>query len=100
MQVKYVVEFAKMLEVYRVDMLTHQICCPEVDSSYAEPTEMLNSDHDEETHESGGAYIVRIPCGCKEKYIEKELLWPYIPEFVDGRLGHILNKFLMVFSPM
>ena len=47
-----------MLEVYRVDLLTRQICCPEVDSSYAEPTEMLNSDHDEEIHESGGAYIV------------------------------------------
>ena len=51
MQVKYVVDFAKvfakMLEVYRVDLLTHQICCPEVDSSYADPTEMLNSNHDE-----------------------------------------------------
>ena len=95
MQVKYVVEFAKVLEkmpeVYRVDLLTRQIYCPEVDSSYAKPTEMLNSDHDEEIHESGGAYIVRIPCVCKKKYIEKELLWPYIPEFVDGALGHILN---------
>ena len=62
MQVKYVVEFtkvlAKMPEVYRVDRLTRQICCPEVDSSYADPTEMLNSDHDEEIHESRGAYIV------------------------------------------
>ena len=50
MQVKYVVEFAKVLaiilEVYRVDLLTHQICFPEVDSRYAEPTEMLNSNHD------------------------------------------------------
>ena len=61
---------------------------------------MLNSNHDEEIHESGGAYIVRIPCGCKEKYIEKELLWPYIPEFVDGALGHILNIFLLFFLPM
>ena len=62
MQVKYVVEFAKVLakmpEVYRVDLLTHHICCPEVDSNYAEPIEMLNSYHDEEIHESGGAYIV------------------------------------------
>ena len=75
MQVKYVVEFAKALakmpEVYRVDLLTRQIYCLEVDSSYVERTEMLNSDHDEEIHESGGAYIVQIPCGCKEKYIEK-----------------------------
>lgn len=94
-QVKYVVEFAKALakmpEVYRVDLLTRQICSPEVDSSYGEPTEMLTSDQDEDILESGGAYIVRIPCGCKEKYIEKELLWPHIPEFVDGALGHILN---------
>ena len=62
MQVKYVVEFAKVLakmsEVYRVELLTRQIRCPEVDSSYADPNEMLNSDHDEEIHESGGAYIV------------------------------------------
>ena len=75
MQVKYVVEFAKALakmpEVYRLDLLTRQIYCLEVDSSYAEPTKMLNSDHDEEFHESGGAYIVQIPCGFKEKYIEK-----------------------------
>ena len=42
-----------------------------MDSSYAEPTEMLNFDHDEEIHEIRGAYIVQIPCGCKEKYIEK-----------------------------
>lgn len=94
-QVKYVVEFAKALakmpEVYRVDLLTRQICSPDLDSSYGEPTEMLTSDQDDDILESGGAYIVRIPCGCKEKYIEKELLWPYIPEFVDGALGHILN---------
>ena len=104
MQVKYVVEFTKALakipEVYRVDLLTRQICFPEVDSSYAQPTEMLKSDHDEEIHESGGAYIVQIPRGCKEKYIEKELLCPYISEFVDGALGHILNIFLLLFLPM
>ncbi|KAH9317301.1 hypothetical protein KI387_019070, partial [Taxus chinensis] len=93
--VKYVVEFAKALaqmpEVYRVDLLTRQICSPEIDSSYGEPTEMLTSDLDEEIGEAGGAYLVRIPCGDKEKYYEKEHLWPYIPEFVDGALGHILN---------
>ena len=25
------------------------------------------------------------------RYIPKESLWPYIPEFVDGALGHIVN---------
>jgi sucrose-phosphate synthase len=67
--VKYVVEFARALalmpEVYRVDLLTRQICDPEVDWSYGEPTEMLSTgmNYDDEGGESSGAYIVRIPCG-------------------------------------
>jgi hypothetical protein len=54
-----------MPEVYRVDLLTRQICDPEVDWSYGEPTEMLSSgtNYDGEGGESSGAYIVRIPCG-------------------------------------
>lgn len=48
-------------------------------------------DGDEEVGQSGGAYIIRIPCGPKEKYLRKELLWPYIQEFVDGALSHILD---------
>ncbi|KAL2636358.1 hypothetical protein R1flu_007837 [Riccia fluitans] len=97
-QVKYVVELARALalmpEVYRVDLLTRQICDPSVDYEYGEPTEMLTAgsyDEDSEAGESSGAYIVRIPCGPREKYIRKELLWPYIQEFVDGALAHILN---------
>ncbi|MCO5548382.1 hypothetical protein L7F22_001839 [Adiantum nelumboides] len=97
-QVKYVVEFARALaklpEVYRVDLLTRQICSSEVDSIYGEPTEMLSDgsyDDNEEVGQSGGAYIIRIPCGPKEKYLNKELLWPYIQEFVDGALSHILD---------
>uniref|UniRef100_A0A2P2JFT1 Putative sucrose-phosphate synthase 4 n=1 Tax=Rhizophora mucronata TaxID=61149 RepID=A0A2P2JFT1_RHIMU len=39
---------------------------------------------------SCGAYIIRIPCGFCDKYIPKESLWPYIPEFVDGALNHIV----------
>lgn len=27
----------------------------------------------------------------RDQYIRKELLWPYIQEFVDGALSHILN---------
>lgn len=97
-QVKYVVEFARALAnlpaVYRVDLLTRQICSTEVDWSYGEPTEMLTGgsyDDEEEVGQSGGAYIVRIPCGPRDKYLRKELLWPYIQEFVDGALNHILN---------
>jgi sucrose-phosphate synthase len=69
--VKYVVELARALammpEVYRVDLLTRQICSPDVDWSYGEPTEMLSmesyEDAEDEVGESSGAYIVRIPCG-------------------------------------
>ncbi|XP_058112059.1 probable sucrose-phosphate synthase 1 isoform X2 [Magnolia sinica] len=98
-QVKYVVELARALGampgVYRVDLLTRQISAPEVDWSYGEPQEMLTPRSSEnfmlETGESSGAYIVRIPFGPKDKYIPKELLWPHIPEFVDGALNHIIQ---------
>ncbi|XP_057459551.1 probable sucrose-phosphate synthase 1 [Actinidia eriantha] len=98
-QVKYVVELARALGsmpgVYRVDLLTRQVSSPEVDWSYGEPTEMLpprNSDVlMDEMGESSGAYIIRIPFGPRDKYVPKELLWPHIPEFVDGALNHIIQ---------
>ncbi|KAJ6408102.1 hypothetical protein OIU84_011413 [Salix udensis] len=98
-QVKYVVELARALGsmpgVYRVDLFTRQVSAPDVDWSYGEPTEMLtlrdSEDFLEEMGESSGAYIVRIPFGPKDKYIPKELLWPHIPEFVDGALSHIIQ---------
>ncbi|KAL0842930.1 hypothetical protein Bca101_016175 [Brassica carinata] len=98
-QVKYVVELARALGsmpgVYRVDLLTRQVSAPGVDSSYSEPTEMLNpldTDNTEQEHgESSGAYIVRIPFGPKDKYVPKELLWPHIPEFVDRALSYIMK---------
>ncbi|KAJ4829474.1 sporulation-specific protein 4 [Turnera subulata] len=92
-QVKYVVELARALAntkgIYRVDLLTRQIASPEVDSSYGEPIEMLSCPS--EDSDSCGAYIIRIPCGPRNKYIPKESLWPWIPEFVDGALNHIVN---------
>lgn len=98
-QVKYVVELARALSmmpgVYRVDLFTRQISSPDVDWSYGEPTEMLTSgSYDTEGNDAGesaGAYIIRIPCGPRDKYLRKELLWPYIQEFVDGALVHVLN---------
>jgi len=97
--VKYVVELARALSmmpgVYRVDLFTRQISSPDVDWSYGEPTEMLTSgSYDTEGNDAGesaGAYIIRIPCGPRDKYLRKELLWPYIQEFVDGALVHVLN---------
>ncbi|KAL2499384.1 putative sucrose-phosphate synthase 4 [Abeliophyllum distichum] len=92
-QVKYVVELARALAnmkgIHRVDLLTRQITSPEVDSSYGEPIEMLSCPSD--GFGSCGAYIIRIPCGPCDKYIPKESLWPYVPEFIDGALGHIVN---------
>ncbi|KAJ6912889.1 hypothetical protein NC651_015376 [Populus alba x Populus x berolinensis] len=98
-QVKYVVELARALGsmpgVYRVDLFTRQVSAPDVDWSYGEPTEMLtlrnSEDFMDEMGESSGAYIVRIPFGPKDKYVPKELLWPHIPEFVDGALCHIIQ---------
>jgi sucrose-phosphate synthase len=94
--VKYVVELARALAmmpgVYRVDLFTRQVSSHDVDWSYGEPTEMLTSgSHDADGGESAGAYIVRIPCGPSNKYLKKEALWPYLQEFVDGALAHILN---------
>ncbi|KAL0358527.1 UNVERIFIED_CONTAM: putative sucrose-phosphate synthase 2 [Sesamum angustifolium] len=91
-QIKYVVELAralaKMPGVYRVDLFTRQVSSPEVDWSYGEPTEMLSTGADDaDLGESSGAYIVVRG----EPYLRKELLWPYIQEFVDGALAHILN---------
>ncbi|GAB2216140.1 hypothetical protein Droror1_Dr00023908 [Drosera rotundifolia] len=98
-QVKYVVELARALGsmpgVYRVDLLTRQVSAPDVDWSYGEPSEMLTPTDSnifkDEMAESSGAYIVRIPFGPKDEYIPKEQLWPYIPEFVDGALNHIVQ---------
>lgn len=101
-QIKYVVEVAKALAkmpgVYRVDLFTRQVSSPEVDWSYGEPAEMLNTGGPEdgdgdggEMGESSGAYIIRIPFGPRDKYQRKELLWPHVQEFVDGALAHILN---------
>ncbi|XP_050254310.1 sucrose-phosphate synthase 4 [Quercus robur] len=92
-QVKYVVELARALAntkgVHRVDLLTRQITSPDVDFSYGEPIEMISCPSDGSG--SCGAYIIRLPCGPRDKYIPKESLWPYIPEFVDGALNHVVN---------
>ncbi|KAK1646408.1 hypothetical protein QYE76_064213 [Lolium multiflorum] len=98
-QVKYVVELARALAatagVHRVDLLTRQISCPDVDWTYGEPVEMLerlssaDADDDDGEQSGGGAYIVRLPCGPRDQYIPKEELWPHIPEFVDRALSHV-----------
>ncbi|RCV37695.1 hypothetical protein SETIT_8G083400v2 [Setaria italica] len=97
-QVKYVVELARALAatagVHRVDLLTRQISCPDVDWTYGEPVEMITRHSDADADDGsgdGGAYIVRLPCGPRDKYLPKESLWPHIPEFVDRALAHVTN---------
>ncbi|MCB1195805.1 HAD-IIB family hydrolase [bacterium] len=83
-QTKYVVQLAKHLsqhpEVRRVDLFTRLVIDKKVDKSYAEHTEQITDN----------AAIIRIPFG-PEKYIRKELLWPYLDAFADGILRFI-NK--------
>uniref|UniRef100_K3XV68 Sucrose-phosphate synthase n=1 Tax=Setaria italica TaxID=4555 RepID=K3XV68_SETIT len=98
-QVKYVVELAKALSsspgVYRVDLLTRQILAPNFDRGYGERDEMLASTSFKnlkcERGENSGAHIVRIPFGPKDKHLAKENIWPFIQEFVDGALGHVVR---------
>ncbi|RLM57935.1 putative sucrose-phosphate synthase 5 [Panicum miliaceum] len=95
-QVKYVVELARALAatagVHRVDLLTRQISCPDVDWTYGEPVEMITRPSDaDDAGCDGGAYIVRLPCGPRDRYLPKESLWPHIPEFVDRALAHVTN---------
>ncbi|GMY07955.1 sucrose-phosphate synthase 4 [Fagus crenata] len=93
LRVKYVVESCRALANTKgfiaLISLTRQITSPDVDFSYGGPIEMLSCPSDE----SGncGAYTIRLPCGPRDKYIPKESLWPYIPEFIDGALNHIVN---------
>ncbi|KAJ4850004.1 putative protein serine/threonine kinase [Turnera subulata] len=95
-QVKYVVELARALGtmpgVYRVDLLTRQVSAPDVDWSYAEPTEMLNSkDSDnsaQELGESSGAYIIRIPFGPKDNLLMLHLrISCKCPKSWESKLG-------------
>ncbi|EHA8587408.1 sucrose-phosphate synthase [Cocos nucifera] len=52
----------------------------------------LPSDADPSVEDdSCGAYIIRLPCGPRDRYLPKESLWPHIPEFVDRALAHITN---------
>lgn len=52
---------------------------PAVDPEYGVPEECLSKGRGD----MGGAYIVRLPCGPRSKYVNKEQLWPYVREFAD-----------------
>lgn len=80
-QVQYVLELARALSVHpdvdRVDLMTRQILSTNVDAEYG--------DHEEQIADS--AWIIRVPFG-PHRYLRKEVLWPYLPQFVDHALQH------------
>ncbi|MGB5746537.1 MAG: HAD-IIB family hydrolase [Desulfobacterales bacterium] len=84
-QIKYVVELGKALSqsenVKRVELFTRLIRDKAISEDYARPVEQVNDKFS----------IVRIQCGGK-KYMRKELLWPYLDEFVDKTIKHIKRQ--------
>jgi sucrose-phosphate synthase len=83
-QIAYVVELTKALsahkEVEKVDLLTRLIEDQQISSDYAVPEENLGQN----------ARIIRLPCG-PNRYLRKELLWPYLDQMVDKCL-HFLRQ--------
>lgn len=80
-QTTYVVELAEELGrcpgVERVDLLTRLIDDPEYSSDYARPVAALGE----------RSQIVRLECG-PPGYLRKELLYPYLDEFVERAIRH------------
>jgi sucrose-phosphate synthase len=81
-QVQYVLELARALsrhaQVGRIELLTRQILSTHLDYRYGDPLEQI----------AERAWIVRLPCG-PHRYLHKESLWPYLPQFVS----HALQRF-------
>jgi sucrose-phosphate synthase len=84
-QVQYVLELARALsrhrQVARVELLTRQILSTNLDFQYGEHLEQI----------ADSAWIVRLPCG-PHRYLRKERLWTYLPQFVDHALGHFRER--------
>ncbi len=84
-QIKYVVELAQALarheNVKQVDLFTRLIADKRVSEDYSRPVEKI----------SETCRIVRIQCGGK-KYMRKELLWPYLDEYIDKTIQFIRRQ--------
>jgi len=84
-QVKYVLELARALalreDVEQVDLVTRLIEDKVVSPDYSREIEPL----------SEKARIVRIQCGGR-KYMRKELLWPYLEEFIDKTIKFLKKQ--------
>ena len=81
-QIKYVVELCNELSknsnVEKVDLFTRLISDKRISDDYSLTEEKVNDKFS----------INRIQCGGK-KYLRKELLWPYLDEFVDKTIKYI-----------
>ena len=84
-QVKYVLELVRALalreDVEQVDLVTRLIEDKVVSPDYSREIEPL----------SEKARIVRIQCGGR-KYMRKELLWPYLEEFIDKTIKFLKKQ--------
>ena len=84
-QIKYVVELCQALSqsenVERVELFTRLIDDRALSEDYARPVEQVNDKF----------RIIRIQCGGK-KYMRKELLWPYLDEYVDKTIKYIKRQ--------
>lgn len=84
-QIQYVLELAKVLgkspKVKKVDLFTRLIKDKRVSHDYGRPIEQL----------SDKVRIVRIQCG-GTRYIRKELLWPFLDEYVDKTLRFLKSE--------
>ncbi len=84
-QIKYVVELGDALSqaenVKKVELFTRLIQDKAVSEDYSLPVEQVNDKFS----------IVRVQCGGK-KYRRKELLWPYLDEYVDKTIKYIKRQ--------
>lgn len=80
-QTTYVLELTRSLarqpEVERVDLFTRLVADKRIDDDYAQPVEAINDK----------ASIIRCQCG-PNRYLRKEMLWPYLDEFANEMLKH------------
>ena len=83
-QIKYVVELAKALvrhpAVASVDLMTRKIVDQRVSKDYAVAIEKVEP----------GFNIIRLPCG-PNRYLRKEVLWPYVSNFADSIIEYLRN---------
>ena len=80
-QTKYVLELVKSLantsKVDQVDLVTRQINDTKVDRDYSKKREFVEP----------GVKILRFKFG-PDKYLRKELLWPYLDELVESLISY------------